>query len=75
MEKFLFALAFMLVLPVSTWQVFDIKTGQLAVHKTASSESAICFNGSVEDYDGLCTSPASPTRAYKAKLLRLRQAK
>lgn len=75
MKKIMFTLAFMLVLPVSTWQTWNPNTGLFTVHKTESSTSDICFSGQVEDYNGLCTSPSNPNIEYIEKLLRLRREK
>lgn len=73
MKTIMFTLAFMLVLPISTWQTWNPNTGILTVYSTKYLSNDICQEGLLEDYDGTCTSPSVPTRQYIEKVLRLRK--
>jgi hypothetical protein len=60
------SIAFALVLFASSWQSY-FSSGTLIVHETEDQNSAVCYIGSAEDYDGHCVSPAAPTFQYIQK--------
>ena len=51
MKKF-FMIAYLLVLPLSTWQVFNPITGTLTVYNGADNQSGVYYNGNPSGYDG-----------------------
>jgi len=66
--KKLSMLVLSLVLLGASWQT-AYSNGRLVVHETTDPNSAVCYDGAGEDYDGHCVNPAAPSWAYYYKKL------
>lgn len=67
MKKAIFFLAAMLVLPLTSWQSYEHFSKMLTVHETDDPNSAVCYYGLAEDYDGHCVQGYNPTHQYVEK--------
>jgi hypothetical protein len=66
MKKTIIALSLVVLLPAS-WQVWKGWKNELTVYY-GGEDSAICYIGTAEDYDGHCVSPEAPTSQYLLKI-------
>ena len=71
MKKLILTLA-LVFLPLTSWQVWNRAANLLIVHETNDPNSAICYQGPVEDYDGTCVSPTAAPHQYREKQRSLR---
>lgn len=55
MKKFIFTI--MMVLPLMTWQTYNMQTKVLTVYKGADATTGIYYQGDGAKYDGSATQP------------------
>lgn len=60
-----FIISLLILLPAS-WQTWNGLNNDLIVHY-GNEDSAICYRGTAENYDGHCVSPSAPTSQYEEK--------
>ncbi len=70
MKKSFATLAIFAVLGVSSYQIWFGATNHLIVYEISDPNSAICYQGKAEYYDGTCVDPKAPASQY---LERIRQ--